>query len=73
LLLEINLSKRTLIAFNQCIRERYIQETHDENLRKSLLIWQGMFTMFINNRTTYTVDEAAVNHIRNATPLTDNL
>jgi hypothetical protein len=32
-----------------------------------------MFTMFINNRTTYTVDEQAVNHIRNATPLTDNL
>jgi hypothetical protein len=32
------------------------------------LIWQGMLTLFINKRSTYTVDEATevtVNHIRN--------
>ncbi|MFJ5624703.1 TetR/AcrR family transcriptional regulator [Peribacillus loiseleuriae] len=71
MLLEANLSKRTLIAFNQCIKEGYIQETHAERIaERHYLIWQGMLTLFINNRSTYTVDEATeitVNHIRNTT------
>jgi hypothetical protein len=37
MLLETNLSKRTLIAFNQCIRERYIQETHVNKSQKVII------------------------------------
>ena len=77
MLLEANLSKRTLIAFNQCIREGYIQETHAERIaERHYLIWQGMLTLFINNRSTYTVNEATevtVNHIRNTMLLKGNL
>lgn len=69
MLLETNLSKRNLIAFNQCIRDGYIQESDAERLIESHhLIWQGMLTIILNNRSTYTVDEATevvVNHIRN--------
>ncbi|PLR81174.1 TetR family transcriptional regulator [Bacillus canaveralius] len=75
MLLESSLSKRTLIAFNQCISEGYIQETYAEKTAEiHYLIWNGMLTMLINNRTTYTVDEATevtVNHIRNTTAITD--
>ncbi|WP_191567315.1 TetR/AcrR family transcriptional regulator [Metabacillus idriensis] len=70
MLLESNLSKRTLIAYNQCISEGYIQEMNAERIAEShYLIWQGMLTLFINKRSTYTVDEATevtVNHIRNS-------
>ncbi|MGG3449336.1 TetR/AcrR family transcriptional regulator [Domibacillus aminovorans] len=77
MLLEANLSKRTVIALNECIKEGYIQEAHTERIAEChYLIWQGMLTMLINNRTAYTVDEATeatVNHIRNTTPLKDHL
>lgn len=73
MLIESDQSKRTFISLKQCIKEGYIQETHAERIAEShYLIWQGMLTMFVNNRTTYTVEEATeitVNHIRNATPL----
>ena len=75
MLLESSQYKRILIAINQSIREGYIQGEHAEQIAEShYLIWQGMLTMFVNNRTTYTVDEAAevtVNHIRDTTPLKD--
>ncbi|WP_028390344.1 TetR/AcrR family transcriptional regulator [Bacillus cihuensis] len=77
MLLEANLSKRTLIAFNQCIKEGYIQETDAEQIaERHYLIWQGMLTLFINNRSTYSIDEATeitVNHIRHTTHLKANL
>ncbi len=73
MLIESDQSKRTFISLKQCIKEGYIQETHAERIAEChYLIWQGMLTMFVNNRTTYTVEEATeitVNHIRNATPL----
>jgi AcrR family transcriptional regulator len=73
MLLESNQSKRTAISLNQCIREGYIQGEDVEQIAENhYLIWQGMITMVINNRTTYTVDEATkvtVNHIRNNTPI----
>ena len=37
-----------------------------------LAVIYGMLTLFINNRTTYTVDQAAevtLNHIRTTTPI----
>jgi AcrR family transcriptional regulator len=77
MLLESSQSKRTFISLNQCIREGYIQEEDAERIaERHYLLWQGMLTMFINNRSTYTIDEAAevtVNHIRNTTPVNQSL
>ncbi len=70
MLIESSQSKRTFIALKQCINEGYIQEREAEEMaERHYLIWQGMLTMFINNRSTYTVDEATeviLNHIRNS-------
>jgi AcrR family transcriptional regulator len=76
MLLESNLSKRITISFNQCIKDGYIEEAHAEKMAEChYLIWQGMLTLVLNNRSTYTVAEATevtVNHIRNTMPLKDN-
>lgn len=73
MLLESDKSKRTLISLDECVREGYIQGVEAEKLADiHSLIWHGMLTLFINNRTTYTVDQAAevtLNHIRNTTPI----
>lgn len=68
MLLESNISRRTLIALEQCIKEGYIHESDAERIAEThYLIWQGMLTMLINNRSSYNVDEATVmtmKHIR---------
>ncbi|MED1469194.1 TetR/AcrR family transcriptional regulator [Bacillus salipaludis] len=73
MLLESNLSKSALIAFNQCIKEGYFEQTNAKQITKShYLIWQGMLTLLINNKSAYTIDEAikvTVNLIRNTMPL----
>lgn len=77
MLLESNLSKRTLIAFNQCIKEGYIEVTHAEQIAEShYLIWQGMLTQLLNNRSAYTVEDATkvtVNLIHYTLPLKEVL
>lgn len=69
MLLEASQSKRVLISLQQCIKEGYILEEDAEEIAlRHYLIWQGMLTMFINNRSSYTVEEATratLNHIRN--------
>ncbi|MED1472642.1 TetR/AcrR family transcriptional regulator [Bacillus salipaludis] len=73
MLLESNLSKRTLIAFNQCIKEGYFDVTHAEQIAEShYLIWQGMLTQLLNNRSAYTVEDATkvtVDLIHSTSPL----
>lgn len=59
MILESNLSKRTLTALNQCIKDGYILESNAEQIAEShYLIWQGMLTQLLNNRSAYTVEEA---------------
>lgn len=73
MLLEPDKSKRTLISLDQCVRDGYIQGVQAEQLAEiHSLIWHGMITLFINNRTTYTASQATeitVKHIRNTTPI----
>jgi len=73
MLLESNQSKRTLIAFNQYIKDGDMQEADAARIAEChYLIWQGMLTLFINNRSTYSVEEATkvtVSHIKNTMPL----
>lgn len=73
MLLESDKSKRTLISLDQCIREGYIQEVDAQKLADvHSLIWHGMLTLFINNRTAHTAEQAAektLKLIRETTPI----
>jgi AcrR family transcriptional regulator len=60
MLLEPDLSKRGRIALEECIKEGFIEQEKAEELNEMLiLIWQGMLTMILNNRRSYTPQEAA--------------
>ncbi|MBB5173734.1 TetR/AcrR family transcriptional regulator [Texcoconibacillus texcoconensis] len=57
--LESSLSKRGIIALEECIVSGHIKEQHAEDINEfCILIWQGMHIMMLNNRRSYTVDEA---------------
>ncbi|RJS50293.1 TetR family transcriptional regulator [Bacillus sp. PK3_68] len=75
--LESNLPRRTRIALQQCVTENYIKESEADQLAEShYLIWQGMLTMFINNRSNYSVKEATemtVKHIQNTITLEESV
>lgn len=70
--LETNLSKRTRIALEQCIKEGVITESDADRMADThYLIWQGALTLFINNRSANTVQEITemtLKHIRNTIP-----
>lgn len=75
MLFESNLYKRSLIAIKQYIHEGDIQELDAEQIAEChFLIWQGMLTLLINNRSEYTVEEATkvtVTHIRHTMTFND--
>jgi len=55
------LSKRGRIALEDCIEEGYITAVQAEEITEhTTLIWQGMHTMMLNNRTDYTDYEATL-------------
>ncbi|MGM0900406.1 MAG: TetR family transcriptional regulator [Bacillota bacterium] len=70
--LETNISKRTRIALEQCVREGFIKESEADRMADThYLIWQGALTLFINNRSTNTVQEITemtLKHIRSTIP-----
>lgn len=72
MVLEPSLSKRTRIALEQCIKDGSIKEADADRMAEThYLIWQGALTMFFNNRSAHTVDQATdmtINHIRNTIP-----
>ncbi|MFC0270450.1 TetR family transcriptional regulator [Metabacillus herbersteinensis] len=76
MMLETNLSRRTRIALEQCIKEGYIKESNADQIAEAhYLIWQGILTMFINHRSMNTVQEATektMKHIRHTIVLEDS-
>jgi hypothetical protein len=68
MLLEPSLAKRDRLALKECVDSGYIREEDVDSLSEmQYLIWQGMHTMFLNNRCNYSVEEATeitMNHIR---------
>jgi AcrR family transcriptional regulator len=70
MLLESNLSKRGRLALERCIEEGYLERNSAESVNEmQFLIWQGMLTTILNQRCTYTIDEAVditMGYIRNA-------
>lgn len=58
--LESNLSKRGRIALEKCVQEGYIKEENAEEINEmATLVWQGMLTMILNQRRSYSVEEAS--------------
>jgi AcrR family transcriptional regulator len=72
MIIETNVSKRTRIALEQCVKEGYIKESDADQLADThYLIWQGALTLFINNRSANSVQEVTemtLKHIRNTMP-----
>lgn len=59
MVLESNLSKRGRVALEKSVKEGLIKEEHAEELNEmAVLMWQGMLTLLLNNRRTYTPEEA---------------
>jgi AcrR family transcriptional regulator len=59
MLLESNLTKRGIIAIKKCVEGGYIKEENvEEIIEMSTLIWLGTLTLILNNRRSYTVEEA---------------
>lgn len=73
MLLETSQARRTLIIFNQYIKNGDITEEDAVRIADChYLIWQGMLTLFINNRSNYSVEEATrvtLNHIKRTMPI----
>lgn len=76
MLLESNLSRRTRIALEQCIKEGYIKESNANQIAEAhYILWQGILTMFINHRSINTVEEATemtMKHIRHTIVLVNS-
>lgn len=57
--LEPNITKRTGIALKKAVADSQLHNVEVEQIAEThYLIWQGMLTLFINNRSTYSVQEA---------------
>jgi len=57
--LEQNVSKRGLPILEQLVKEGYIKPENVHGINNmTLLIWNGMFTAFLNNRHSYDPEEA---------------
>jgi AcrR family transcriptional regulator len=68
MVLEGSLSERGRLALAKCIEEGYIKEENAGTVNEmAMLIWQGMLTLLLNKRKSYTSEEAAeitMSHIR---------
>lgn len=69
--LEPNITKRTRIALKKAANDSRFEGIQVEQIAEThYLIWQGMLTLFINNRSTYSVQEATdqtMEHIKRTT------
>lgn len=60
-----NITKRGHFSLELLAKEGHLpQEKIDAINELTLLIWQGMFTAFLNNRSSYTPDEATRHTVR---------
>lgn len=68
MVLEGNLSERGRLALQKCVKEGFmLEESSLEVNEMAILTWQGMLTLLLNNRRSYTNEEAAkkaMNYIR---------
>jgi AcrR family transcriptional regulator len=71
IILEHNLSKRSRSVLEKSVEEGYIKKENVEAINEmTILIWQGMLTTILNNRSSYTPEEASertMNYIREIT------
>ncbi|MFY0544738.1 TetR/AcrR family transcriptional regulator [Brevibacillus sp. H7] len=59
LILEQNISKRGLAVLDLLVKEGYMKQENVVGINEmTILIWQGMFTTFLNNRRSYDPEEA---------------
>jgi AcrR family transcriptional regulator len=77
MLLEPNLSKRSIIALRRCIESGWVREENAVEINELiLLVYHGMLSLFLNNRRSYTVEEATrktVEYIRRIVLHSDEL
>jgi AcrR family transcriptional regulator len=60
MVLESRLSQRDKIAMGKCVNEGYIKSENADKINEmNLLVWQGMHTMLLNQRVSYTDKEAS--------------
>jgi hypothetical protein len=58
-ILEQNISKRGLAVLDLLIKEGSMKAENVDAINElTILVWQGMFTTFLNNRCSYTPEEA---------------
>jgi AcrR family transcriptional regulator len=60
-----NITKRGHFSLELLVKEGHLQQEKIDAINElTLLIWQGMFTAFLNNRSNYTPDEATRHTVR---------
>lgn len=60
-----NITKRGLASLELLVNEGYLKKENVDGINElTLLIWQGMFTTFLNNRSSYTPEEATRQTVR---------
>ncbi|MEC2131351.1 MULTISPECIES: TetR/AcrR family transcriptional regulator [Brevibacillus] len=60
-----NINRRGLISLELLVKEGFLLQQKIEAVNElTLLIWQGMFTAFLNNRSSYAPEEAARHAVR---------
>ncbi|QQE76466.1 TetR/AcrR family transcriptional regulator [Brevibacillus composti] len=58
-ILEHNISKRGRVILEFLVKEGLMKEENVDAINElTIMIWQGMFTTFLNNRSTYDPEEA---------------
>lgn len=58
-ILEQNISKRGRAVLELLVKEGYMKEENIDYINElTILVWQGMFTTFLNNRLSYSPEEA---------------
>lgn len=59
MIIESSLSLRERIALKKCVEAEYIKKENAEKINEmNVLIWQGMITKILNNRSMYSAEEA---------------
>ncbi|WP_236708088.1 TetR/AcrR family transcriptional regulator [Brevibacillus choshinensis] len=65
MLVQQNITKRGLASLELLVNEGYLRKENVDGINElTLLIWQGMFTTFLNNRSSYTPEEATLQTVR---------
>ncbi|QRG70467.1 TetR/AcrR family transcriptional regulator [Brevibacillus choshinensis] len=60
-----NITQRGLFSLELLVKEGHLQQENIAAINElTLLIWQGMFTSFLNNRSRYSPDEATRHTVR---------